>query len=126
MSEQIVFIDKSHIVAGKLEELKLALKELSDFVDANEPRPISYAAYLSHDETELVVLQIHPDSASMELHMQMAASIFPRFKDLLTLNAMEVYGDPSEPLMAQIKKKVDLLGRASIAVHHQTAGFARY
>jgi hypothetical protein len=41
MSEPLVLIDSSEIGEGKLEELKTAMKELVEFVKANESRPIS-------------------------------------------------------------------------------------
>lgn len=74
----------------------------------------------------MTVVQVHPDSASMELHMRIAADEFRRFADLLTLRAMDVYGEPSEGLLGQLRRKVEMLGEATITVHRHQAGFARF
>lgn len=44
MSEPIVYVDNSEIRDGKLEELKTALNELVEFVEANEPQLIAALA----------------------------------------------------------------------------------
>jgi hypothetical protein len=44
----IVVIDSSEIRVGKLEELKMAIHDLVEFVDSNEPRPIAYGRSRLH------------------------------------------------------------------------------
>lgn len=126
MSELLVLIDSSEIRPGKLEEVKAGLRELVDFVDANEPRPLAYSMYLNKEGTRMTVVQIHPDSASVELHMKVAAPIFARFADLIKLSTMDVYGTPSTGLLQQLEQKVRLLGGATIATHELHAGFTRF
>jgi quinol monooxygenase YgiN len=126
MSEPIVVIDRSEVREGKLEELKTAVKKLVEFVDSNEPRPIFYNVYFNHDGTIMTVLQVHPDSASMEFHMRAAAAAFPKFADLVDLSAMDVFGTPSVTLLGQIQQKVAMLGNATVIVHEHHAGFARF
>jgi quinol monooxygenase YgiN len=125
MSEPIVSIDSSEIHEGKLEELKTALKELVEFVDANEPQPIAYNVYLNEDGTRMTVVQVHPDSASMEFHMDIAGSAFPKFSELLTLSTIDIYGKPSDKLLEQMRQKAQMLGDAALAVHELHAGFIR-
>lgn len=69
MSEPIVYVDTSEIRPGKLEQLEPAMKELAAFVEANEPRIISYNVYFNPDATRMTVMHVHPDSASLEFHM---------------------------------------------------------
>jgi hypothetical protein len=126
MSEPLVLIDSSEIRPGKLEEVKAGLRELVDFVEANEPRPLAYGMYLNKEGTRMTVVQIHPDSASVELHMKVAAPIFARFADLIKLSTMDVYGTPSPGLLQQLEQKVRLLGNATIATHDFHAGFTRF
>lgn len=125
MSEPIVFVDSSEIREGKLEEVKMAFLELAEFVETNESRPIAYTIYLDESRMRVTVLQIHPDSGSMELHMELAGPVFARFGDLVTLRSVDVYGKPSEQVLQQLRKKVDVLGDATIAVHDRHAGFVR-
>jgi hypothetical protein len=121
----IVFVDTSEIREGKLEELRRAVARLAEFVEANEPDPISYQVYFSDDGRGMTVLQIHPDSASMERHMEIAGPVFARFADLLVLRTIDIYGSPSEKVLEQLRRKAELLGTATVVVHDPQAGFAR-
>ncbi|HEX5951418.1 MAG TPA: hypothetical protein VFZ96_10480 [Actinomycetota bacterium] len=125
MSEHLTVVDVSDIRPGRLDELRASVGELARFVEANEPRPVSYEVFLDPDGTRMTVLQVHPDSASMELHMRVAADAFRPFAELLTLRAMDVYGEPSDELLGQLRRKVEMLGDATITVHRRQAGFAR-
>jgi hypothetical protein len=126
MSEPIVIIDSSEIREGKLEELKTAMKELAGFVESNEPRPIAYSLYLNEGGTRMTVVQVHPDSASMEFHMKVAGPAFPKFVQLIKLSTMDVYGKPSDGLLERMRQKVRMLGNATVVVHELQAGFARF
>lgn len=125
MSDAIVYVDTSDVRVGALEELKAAVKELVDFVDANEPRLIAYNVYLSDDGTRMTVVHVHPDSASLEYHMEVAGPVFRQFVDLVTLSSIHIYGEPSEKLLKQLDEKARLLGRGAVVVHAFHAGFTR-
>jgi hypothetical protein len=126
VSNLIVCIDWSEIHDGKLEDLKVAMKALVEFVDANESRPLAYEVYFNGDGTRLTVLQIHPDAASMEHHMRVAAAEFAKVKDLLSLSAIDIYGAPSEVLLDHLRQKAQLLGGAALTVHGLHEGFTRF
>jgi len=125
VSELIVSIDSSEIHEGRLEELRSAMKELVAFVDANEPRPILYNVYFNEVGTRMTVVQVHPDSASMEFHMTVAGPVFPRFSDFVTLSRIDIYGKPTSELLEQMQQKAETLGNAVLVVHELHAGFAR-
>lgn len=126
MTDPIVFVDTSEIREGKLEELRRAVAELAEFVDANETETISYQVFFSDDDRRMTVLQVHPDSASMERHMEVAGPVFAKFAELLVLRTIDIYGSPSEKVVEQLRRKAELLGTASVAVHERQAGFARF
>jgi quinol monooxygenase YgiN len=126
MSDAIVYVDVADVREGALEELKAAMKELVEFVDANEPRLIAYNVYFSDDGTRMTVVHVHPDSASLEHHMEVAGPIFRRFVEIVTLSSIHVYGDPSEKLLRQLHEKARLLGRGTVAVDALHAGFTRF
>lgn len=126
MTDPIVFVDTSEIREGKLEELRRAVAELAEFVDANETETISYQVFFSDDDRLMTVLQVHPDSASMERHMEVAGPVFAKFANLLMLRTIDIYGSPSEKVVEQLRRKAELLGTASVAVHERQAGFARF
>jgi hypothetical protein len=102
------------------------MEALADFVETNESRPLSYGVYFSNDGKKMSVLQIHPDSESMESHMRVAAAEFAKVKDLLSLAAIDLYGTPSEALLNQMRHKAELLGPATLMVHDLHAGFTRF
>ena len=125
MDEPIVAIDTSEIREGRFEEVKAAIRELAEFVDANEPRPIAYNAYLDESSNRLTVLQVHPDSASLEHHMRIAGPAFAGFSELIRMRTMDVYGEPSEELLGLLRQKAQMLGDIPVGVHARHAGFAR-
>jgi len=126
MSEPIVSIDTSEIRQGKLDDLKEAVAELVAFVESNEDRPIVYDIFFDQAGTLMTVVQVHPDSESMEHHMTVAGPAFAGFAELVTLSTLDVYGEPSEGLLEQLQRKVRLLGPATVVVHDLQAGFARF
>lgn len=125
MSEPIISLDTSLIRVGRLDELKRAVAELVEFVRSKEPRPIVYEVYVDNTESRMTVVQVHPDSASMEYHMTVAGPAFAGFAELVTLSTLDVYGKPSEELLELLRRKVQMLGEATVNVHDLQAGFAR-
>jgi hypothetical protein len=121
----IVIVDTSRISPGKLADVKAAMTDLAAFVEANEPRTALYQAHLDESGEQVTVIQAHPDTASAEFHMTVAAPAFAPFADLLVLQRIDVYGSPSDALLEQLRRKAHLLGDAPLAVHPLHAGFAR-
>jgi len=125
MSEPLILLDTSLIRDGRLDELKEAVTELVEFVRSNEPRPIAYEIYFDETGSRMTVVQVHPDSASMEYHMTVAGPAFAGFAELVTLSTLDVYGKPSEELLELLRGKVQMLGDTTVVVHDLQAGFAR-
>jgi quinol monooxygenase YgiN len=125
MSEPIIYIDTSEVREGKLEELKTAMNELVKVVQANEPRLILYNVYLQEDGTRMIVVHVHPDSASLELHMKVAGRTFPKFVQFVKLLSIDVYGELNDDLLEQMQRKAQMLGNGTVLVHELHAGFAR-
>jgi len=125
MPDAIVYIDRSDIRPGRLEQVRATMDKLVAFVDANEPRLVAYSFFLSEDGTRMSVVAVHRDSASMEFHMEVAGPGFRKFKGLITLSTIEVYGRVSERALQLLREKAKLLGRASVIVHEPYVGFAR-
>ena len=126
MSDPIVYIDNSEIREGKLEELKTAMNELAEFVEANEPRLIAYNVYFNQDGTRMTVFHVHPDSASLEFHMKVAGPLFPKMAEFIKLLTIDVYGKLSGDLLEQMRQKAQMLGSGTVLVHQLHAGFARF
>ena len=126
MDEPIVYVDRSEIREGKLDELKEALGELVEFVHTHEPQLLSYGFYIDDTGTRMTLVAVHPDSASLELHMEIAGPAFRNFTHLVNLLSIEIYGRPSERVLEQLRGKARLLGTGEHPVVDRLhAGFWR-
>ena len=124
-SQPLVYIDTSDVREGALDQLKDAIRELADFVAANEPWLTSYSVYFSEDHKQMTVIHLHRDAASLDRHMEVAGPRFERFADLLTLTSIRIYGQPSEQALQRLRDKARMLGAGAVVVHPLHAGFAR-
>ena len=125
MPTPIVYIDRSEVVRGKLDELKRGIAELAELVAANEPRIGGYHVYFTEDGTEMSVIHTHADSASLETHFRVAGPAFSKFVGLVRLLTIDVYGSPGRALLDEIRHKAEMLGSATVTVHEFHAGFTR-
>ena len=71
MAEPFIFIGTYTIKEGKRDDFTRYWREFVEFVEANEPRLISFNAYLNDAGNEVSVVQVHPDVDSMEFHMKL-------------------------------------------------------
>jgi hypothetical protein len=122
----IVYIDRSDVRTGKLDEVKASITALLELVEPNEPQLLGYAFYLDEQAARMTVLAIHPDAESMELHMEVGAPGFQKFEGLIDLRSIDVYGTPSVKVREQLRQKAQMLGTGvRVMIHEQHAGFAR-
>ena len=72
----------------------------------------------------MTVTAIHPDSTSLELHLEVGREEFRKLGELITLREVEVYGSISDRARAMLEQKVAMLG-GSVTVTERFYGFAR-
>ena len=126
MSNHIVYIDRSKIRPGKLEELKKAIPELVDFIKASEPQLISYGFYVDERASRMTVVAVHPDAASVELHMKVGGAAFRAFAEFIEMEAIEVYGELTDGALEELQLKADALGDSGrVVVERLHSGFSR-
>jgi quinol monooxygenase YgiN len=126
MSKALVYVDTSEVREGAREELKGAIEQLAEFVEANVPQILAYNVYLSDDGSRMTVVHVHADAASLDQHMDVAGPAFRRFADLLTLSSIRVYGEPSEKAVRQLHEKARQLGCGDVMIVPDAhAGFSR-
>ena len=119
----LVYVDRSDIRPGRAGELEVAAHTLAEHVATHQRRALSYGIYFSDDRSTMSVVHVHPDSVSLEQLMSLIAPLLPPFRDLLQLRSIDVYGSPSEAVVAQLRAKAQLLG-GEITVHARVAGAA--
>ena len=97
-----------------------------EFVEEREPQLLSYAFHIDPDSSTMTVVAVHPDRASLELHLEVGGPEFRKVGEFIELRRIEVYGDPG-PLRQALNEKARLLGHgaAQVVVRDRTAGFAR-
>lgn len=127
MSEPLIYVDHSDIRPGRLADLRAAMQELADFVESREPQLHSYGFFIDEEGSRMTVIAIHPDWASLELHLEIGGPAFRRFGELIELRRIDVYGETSERAMSLMREKARMLGAdEGVVVHRFEAGFARF
>jgi len=127
VSDPLVYVDRSDIRDGKLEEVRKGIRALVAFVEEKEPQLIGYSFYFNAGGTDMTVVAIHPDSASLELHLEVGGPAFRKLSELIELRTIDIYGRPSEKVLDQLQQKTEMLGaNGRVVVHQQQAGFLRF
>jgi quinol monooxygenase YgiN len=122
MSGPLIYVGTYTIKQGDREDARRRLAELVDFVETNEPRVIAFNTYLDRDGNTVSIVQVHPDSASMEFHMQVNAKHFATAFDWLdTSMSGQYFGPISDALAAELAKWDE--AATYLPVH--TGGFTR-
>ena len=124
--EPVIYIDRSRVRPGKLDDLKRAICDLVEFIDSREPQLLHYGFYIDEESTRMTAIAIHPNPASVELHMEIGIPAFRQFGDLIEMEGIEIYGEPSDRMLEQLQQKVEMLGdHGRVVVDRLDAGFTR-
>ncbi len=131
MSKPLIFVSTWKIKEGRLEDYKQFAKEFMEHVKAKEPQLIAFNMYFNEDETEMTSIQVHPDAASMDFHLQVLAKVIGEDMiewidraDFLEPKQFEIYGIPSAKLLEANQPFVDAGVSQSVKPLHFT-GFTR-
>jgi hypothetical protein len=124
LSEVIVYIDRSNIRPGSIEPLKQGVEKLVEFIKAREPQLIAYGFHIDDRTQTMTVVAVHPDSASLELHLEVGGPEFRKLAGFIDLRSIEVYGRPSEKVRGALRGKADALGEGgTVVVRELRPGF---
>jgi len=125
VSEPFIFVGTHKINEGKLDEFKRDCRKLVELVQEHEPQLISFNFYLSEDETEVSVVQVHPDADSMLLHMQVAREhITEATEEQLITNQIQVFGSPNDAVSGMMEQLTQSGVPVNVKPNH-IAGFTR-
>jgi hypothetical protein len=120
-----VYVDHSDVDVTRLDELKDGIRRLVDVIEQLEPQLIAYGFHLDEGRGRMTVTAVHPDSASLELHMEVGREEFRRLGEMLTLTKIEVFGAVSDRVRDLLEDKARMLGAVDVQVTERFAGFAR-
>lgn len=124
--EPIVYVDRSQIKPGMIEEVGAAIAELVAFVEAQERQLLSYGFYIDPEDSSVAVVAVHPDSESLARHLTLGGPLFRKVGAFIDLQSIDVYGEVPEDVREQLAEKAQMLGTsASVSIHHLARGFGR-
>lgn len=124
-ADVVIYVDHSDVDLSRIDELRRGIRQVVSFIEAREPQLIAYGFHLDESRGRMVVIAVHPDSASLELHLELGREAFRMLGDLITLTGIEVYGSIDEQARVLLEQKVRMLGAGDVVEIERFAGFAR-
>jgi hypothetical protein len=106
MSEPIVFISNQRVKEGMLEGYKHYYRQVAEQAKANKPGTVAHLAYLNEEGSELSIIHIFPDAASMELHMKGVDELAKKAFEYVEILSFEIYGKPSDTVLESMMQIV--------------------
>ena len=107
MPGPFIFIATNRLKDGRFGAEQQRVPELVRFVEAHEPRLIAFNEYVNEDRSQVSVVQIHPDAASMEYHMQAVADLARQAyaQTLEATTGIQVFGTPTENILRMLQQQ---------------------
>ena len=126
MGAPFILVSRFRVKERSPDALRDYARQVTDLVEAKEPRVIALHVFLSEDGTELSTFHLHPDVASMEFHMQVQQDhwdeIISPVASMLEGISVDFYGAmPPESAVANFRRAGN---EVSIKPVH-LAGFSR-
>ena len=126
MPSPFIFIATNRLKPGRLERERKRVLGLVEFVEANEPRLIAFHEFVNDAGNEVTVVQIHPDTESMEAHMEIVRE---RAQEAYTetLDAtvrIQVFGQPTDAILETLRQQAGSGVEISVNGEH-LGGFTR-
>ena len=103
MDGPFVIRAKSRVRPGTADSYKPLAQEICRLVEEQEPRVLAFNIWVDEAEGSEVVLQVHPDAASLEHHLELLGAKVRSTFEYAEFESLEVYGPPSERLRAMFE-----------------------
>lgn len=107
MPSPFIFIATNRLRPGQLDRERERVSDLVEFIERNEPRLIAFNEYVNEAGDEVTVVQIHPDAASMEAHMQIvgerAQAAYAETLDATV--RVQVFGQPTQAIFDTLRQQ---------------------
>ncbi|MFL5797250.1 MAG: hypothetical protein ACJ77A_04875 [Actinomycetota bacterium] len=126
MGEPFVYVGTWTIKEGKFEEARKALAEhCRELVEPNEPRLIAFHVYFDEEGRTASVVQVHPDSDSMEFHMELISKHLSGAFEVIDRIVSEQYYGPMSASLSETLAKWEGPGVTVTKMPIHEAGFTR-
>jgi len=100
MTEPIVFISHFKVREGKLDGLKQHAQMMIELIKAEKPGTVAFLQYLNEEGTELSIVHVFPDADAFDRHGEGVAERAKAGFEFIMPTRREVYGMPSEKVLA--------------------------
>ena len=126
MSSPFIFIATNRLKPGALDRERKRVPGLVEFIEANEPRLIAFNEYVNEAGDEVTVVQVHPDAASMEAHMEIVRNrAMQAYAETLDATVrVQVFGEPTEAILELLRQQAGAGVAISVNGEH-LGGFTR-
>jgi NAD(P)-dependent dehydrogenase (short-subunit alcohol dehydrogenase family) len=125
-SAPLIFVATNRLKPGRLDAERRRVPGLVEFVEQNEPQLIAFNEYVNDDGTEVTVVQVHPNAASMQTHLgiigERAAQAYDETLDA-TL-AVQIFGPVDPEMLNTMRAQTGDGVSLSVATEH-LGGFTR-
>jgi hypothetical protein len=121
-----IFIATNRLKPGRLDRERKRVTGLVEFIEASEPRLIAFNEFVNDAGDEVTVVQIHPDAASMEAHMEIVRERAQQaYAETLDATVrIQVFGQPTEAILETLRQQAGDGVEISIDGEH-LGGFTR-
>lgn len=126
MPSPFIFIATNRLKPGKLDRERERVPGLVAFIEANEPRLIAFNEYVNQAGDEVTVVQVHPDAASMEAHMEIVreGALTAYAETLDATVRVQVFGEPTPAIIETLRQQAGSGVEISVNGEH-LGGFTR-
>jgi hypothetical protein len=126
MPGPFIFIATSRLRDGRFSAGQQRVPELAEVIEASEPRLIAFSEYVDEDRSQVSVVQIHPDAASMEFRLEVVGDHARRAcaQTLAATTGIQALGTPAGSILRMPQQQARAGAPLSINPLH-LGGFTR-
>jgi|SRR5215207_3005249 len=123
MAQPFIFVASYPVKPNRLGEIQDRCQSIAALVESNEPQLLAFHFYFDEAGGRLGIIQLHPDAASMERHMEVIAEHLATASDWFDVEGGEQhwFGTPPDDLTRYAVEH----GEAVDAFATHVAGFTR-
>jgi hypothetical protein len=95
-----IFVATNTVRPGRLADERRRVPGWVEFIERQEPRLIAFHEFVSADGTEVEYVQIHPDAAPFEHHLEVMAGADESYRSTLeATTAIRIYENVTEQIL---------------------------
>jgi quinol monooxygenase YgiN len=126
MSGAFAYVGTWTIKPGKLEAARKVMTDHAATIEREEPQLIGFHVFFDEAGSTCSVVQLHPDAASMERHMEVLADHLSGAMDVIDKILSEQYfGGPMSDKLEKVLAEYQTPGTVVTKLPVHVAGFTR-